>query len=89
MNSKQRQAMAMMALLCTMGLKAQVVNNAFGDYRLTLSGNNPRSFTVGGTFSPVGFMSALTVRGDQMGGTSVTPEVFRTNAPTTGNTFWR
>jgi len=89
MNNKQRQATAVMALLCTLGLQAQVMNNPQGDYRLTLSGNNPRSFTVGGTFSPVGFMSALTVRGDQMGGTSVTPEVFRTNAPTTANTFWR
>lgn len=90
MNTKQRQATAMMALLSTMGLKAQVVNNGgTGDYRLTLSGNAPRSFTIGGTFSPLGFMSALTVRGDQMGGTSVTPEVFRTNAPTTGLTYWR
>lgn len=81
----------MMALLCTVGLQAQVVNNAQGDYRLTLNtGNNaPRSFTIGSAFSPVGFLSALTVRGDQMGGTSITPEVFRTNAPTTANTYWR
>ncbi len=89
MNTKQRQATAVMSVLCMVSLHAQVLNNASGDYRLTLSGNNPRSFTVGGTFSPLGFMSALTVRGDQMGGTSVTPEVFRTNAPTTGLTYWR
>lgn len=88
MNTKQRQATAMMALLCTMGLQAQVVNNGGpGDYRLTLNGNAPRSFTIGSAFFTGA--SAFNIRGDQMGGTSVTPEVFRTIAPTTGNTFWR
>jgi len=89
MYTKQRQATAVMALLCTVGLQAQVVNNFNGDYRLTLNtGNNaPRSFTIGSQF--FAGASAFNIRGDQMGGNSVTPEVFRTLAPTTGNTFWR
>jgi hypothetical protein len=87
MNTKQTQAVAMLALLCTMGLKAQVVNNLTGDYRLTSGTNTPKSFTIGGSFFTGA--SAFNIRGDQMGGTSATPEVFRTIAPTDGNTYWR
>ena len=87
----QKQAAAILALLCAMGSKAQVVNTGGGDYRLTLNttgGNNaPRSFTIGSAYYTGA--SAFNIRGDQMGGTSVTPEVFRTIAPTTANTYWR
>jgi hypothetical protein len=84
---------ALLAALCpTTLVVAQVQTDNAGNYRLNPTNPNtvpqgPRTFTVGNAY--VAGQSLLNVRGDLLTGTNQTPEVFRTNAPTTGLTYWR
>ena len=88
MRKRWRLAFVLGVALLAWKSNAQVVNDAFGNYRLTTSGVAPRSFTIGNAFFTPGG-SALNVRGDQLGTGNTTGEVFRTVAPSGSNTFWR
>jgi hypothetical protein len=91
MKIKRQVAMLFLGVVViTSNVQAQFNNpGATGWWRTFVTGTNTARGLAVGNLGTTPYPAAFQIHGELMPAGNNTPEVFRTNAPTTGNTFWR
>jgi hypothetical protein len=89
-NNRRAKALLMGVFAATSWASAQFTQNGVSGWWRT----NPTSPDIGrgvaiGNLTATPFPAAFQIHGELMPAGNNTPEVFRTNAPTTGSTYWR
>jgi len=76
-------------LLVQVGHGQIFTNIGLNNWRTNNTGNNITHRVAIGNLTTTPYQSVFQVHGELLPAGQLSPEVFRTNAPTTGNTFWR